>query len=420
MNNMNDPIIKAITTARVGLLFHSPFFGNLATRMHLVDASKWCKTAATDGRNFYFNREFIKSLTPNELTFLLGHEVLHCVYDHLGRKGSRDHKLWNMANDYIVNFTLVKEKLGDMPKGGLFSEKYHDGMSSEEVYRLLEQNSAKVEMTLDEHLSLDGSDGDGENGNSSGKTVTVTVMGDENGPPQLTEDDKQQIRNEMKAAIISAAQSSPAGKVPAGVRRMIDEFTSPVMDWRALLEAHIQSSIKDDFTFNRPSRRSWSPDGETIASVIMPGQNFKDTVSVAIAIDTSGSMTDEMLRDFLSEVKGIMETFDEFELWLWTFDTRVYNPKKFTPLNLDEIYSYVPQGGGGTLFESCWDFMREPFSVDPDFELDELIPNKFVMFTDGYPGGSWGEEDWCDTLFIIHGNDQIVAPFGMTAYYQKM
>jgi hypothetical protein len=204
-------------------------------------------------------------------------------------------------------------------------------------------------------------------------------MGDENGPPQLTEEDKQQIRNEMKAAVISAAQASPAGKVPAGVRRMIDEFTSPVMDWRALLEAHIQSSIKDDFTFNRPSRRSWSTEGEMLASVIMPGQSFKDTVSVAIAIDTSGSMTDEMLRDFLSEVKGIMETFDEFELWLWTFDTRVYNPKKFTPMNLDEIYSYVPQGGGGTLFESCWDFMREPMSVDPEIEIDFLdsaeLPN---------------------------------------------
>lgn len=421
MVSINDPIVKAITTARVGLLFNSPFFGNLATRMHLIDASKWCKTAATDGRNFYYNREFIKSLTPNELTFLLGHEVLHCVYDHLGRKGSRDHKLWNMANDYIVNYTLVKEKLGDMPKAGLYDEKYNDSMTSEEVYRLLEKNSTKVQMTLDEHLSMDGSDGEGDDsqGNGSGKTVTVTVMGDENGPPQLTEEDKQQIRNEMKAAVISAAQASPAGKVPAGVRRMIDEFTSPVMDWRALLEAHIQSSIKDDFTFNRPSRRSWSTEGEMLASVIMPGQSFKDTVSVAIAIDTSGSMTDEMLRDFLSEVKGIMETFDEFELWLWTFDTRVYNPKKFTPMNLDEIYSYVPQGGGGTLFESCWDFMREPMSVDPDIEIDELIPNKFVMFTDGYPGGSWGEEEWCDSLFIIHGNTEIVAPFGMTAYYQK-
>ncbi|WP_205249372.1 DUF2201 family putative metallopeptidase, partial [Escherichia coli] len=85
-----------------------------------------CKTAATDGRNLYYNREFIKALTPEELLFLLSHEVLHCVYDHLGRKGSRDHKISNMANDYIVNFTLVKERLGSMPKGGLYDDKYTD------------------------------------------------------------------------------------------------------------------------------------------------------------------------------------------------------------------------------------------------------------------------------------------------------
>ena len=111
--NMSDPVVQAIVAARVSLLFNQPFFGNLATRMELIDATKWCKTAATDGRKLYYNREFIKSLTPDELLFLIGHEVMHCVYDHLGRKGSREHKLWNMANDYIVNYTLVKEKLGE-------------------------------------------------------------------------------------------------------------------------------------------------------------------------------------------------------------------------------------------------------------------------------------------------------------------
>ena len=417
--SLNDPIVKAITSARVSLLFSQPFFGNLATRLMLVEAGKWCKTIATDGKNLYYNREWIKLLTHKELQFVVGHEVLHLVYDHLGRQGGRKKQIWDMATDYICNYTLVNSNVGDRPKGTLYDERFNDSMSSEEVYRILDQNSTKIEMPLDDHIDPStGSDGDGEGGNN-GQTVTVTVMGGPDGPPQLTENDLQQIRNEMRAAVISAAQASPAGKVPLGVRRMIDEFTTPLMDWRALLEMHIQSSIKDDFTFNRPSRRSWSPDGETLASVIMPGQNFKDQVSVAIAIDTSGSMTDEMLRDFLSEVKGIMETFEEFELWLWTFDTQVYNPKKFTPANLDELYSYVPQGGGGTLFEANWSFMREPMSVDSEIGLDELVPNKFVMFTDGYPGNGWGEEEYCDTLFVIHGNTEIVAPFGLTAYYTK-
>lgn len=418
--NMSDPVVQAIVAARVSLLFNQPFFGNLATRMELIDATKWCKTAATDGRKLYFNREFIKALTQEELLFLIGHEVLHCVYDHLGRKGSRDHKIWNMANDYIVNYTLKKENLGDMPKGGLYDDRYTDEMTSEEVYRLLEQNSAKVQMTLDEHLEMDGSDGDDGDGNGGGQTVTVTVMGDGNGPPKLTEEDKQKIRNEIKAAVINAAQAVGAGKVPAGVKRLIDAFTNPVMDWRTLLEMHIQSSVKDDYTFNRPSKRSWGVGGG--ASVILPGSNFKDTVDVAVCIDTSGSMTDEMLRDFLSETKGIMETFDEFKLTLWTFDTQVYNPAVFTPNNIDEIMDYDPQGGGGTMFECNWEFMRDPAGAgfgDVEGLGDSIEPKKFVMFTDGYPCGTWGEEDYCDTLFVVHGNTSIVAPFGMTAYYIK-
>lgn len=420
---MSDPIVDSIVKARVSLLFNAPFFGNLATRMKLIDASKWCKTAATDGRNFYYNREFIKALTDDELLFLIGHEVLHCVYDHLGRKGSRDHKLWNMANDYIVNYTLVKEKLGSMPKMGLYSDKYTDEMTSEEVYRLLDQNSAKVQVTLDEHLDMDGKGDDGEGNGGGGNSVTVTVHGDENGPPQLTDDDMQSIRNEVRAAVINAAQAVGAGSVPGGVKRLIADFTNPIMDWRTLLEMHIQSSVRDDYTFQQPSKRSWGLNG--VARVILPGQNFKDSVDVAVTIDTSGSMTTQMLQDFLSEVKGIMETFDDFKLTLWTFDTRVYNPQVFTQNNIDEIMDYDPQGGGGTLFECNWEFMRDPASAgfgDVEGIEDTIEPKKFVMFTDGYPCNGWcpaGDEEYCDTLFVVHGNTSIVAPFGMTAYYVK-
>lgn len=397
--NLNDPVVEAIVTARVSLLFNQPFFGNLATRLKPVDATKWCKTAATDGRHLYYNREFIKSLTKEELIFLIGHEVMHCVYDHLGRTGKRDHELFNMANDYIVNYTLVKERVGTMPKSGLYDERYTDEMTSEEVYALLQQRSTQVRVTLDEHLDMRAQQD--EEGNSN--EVTVTVMGDGDGPPRLSEEDLQRIRNEVKAAVINAAQAVGAGKVPAGVRRLIDAFTHPIMDWRALLEMHIQSQIRDDYTFSRPNRRSAAMD------VILPGQNLGNKVEVACAIDTSGSMTDEMLRDFLTEVKGIMDTFSDFVLDLWTFDTQVYNHQRFTPENIDSIMQYQPQGGGGTMFECNWEFMK----------AHDIEPKRFVMFTDGYPNSTWGDSDYCDTLFVIHGNTNIEPPFGLWAYYEK-
>ncbi len=243
--DMNDPVVKAIVGARVKLLLEKPFFGTLATRLEMVDGSKWCKTAATDGRKLYYNREFIKAQSMAQLLFLCGHEVLHCVYDHLGRRGSRDPKIWNMANDYIVNYTLIKEGVGKMPDGGLFDERYTDQMTSEEVYDLLIANSTTVKMTLDEHINMDSGgdeDGDGD-GDGQGKEVEVRVMG-KDGPPKLTEEDLQQIRNEIRAATLQAAQAVGAGKTPAGVRRLIDAFTKPKMDWRQLLETHIKSTSR--------------------------------------------------------------------------------------------------------------------------------------------------------------------------------
>lgn len=401
MIDLNDPVVQEIVKARVRMLFEKPFFGNLAARLVIVDASKWCKTAATDGRHLFYNREFIKGLSKNELLFLVAHEVMHCVYDHLGRRGNRDPKIWNMANDYIVNYTLKSENVGSMPSMGLYDPKYTDDMTSEEVYDDLIKNSVTVKATLDEHLELNpGGEGDGDNG-GEGRTAEVTIIG-RDGPPVLTEEDIENIRNEMRAAVIQTAQSVDAGQVPAGIRRLIADLTQPKMDWRALLDAHIRSSIKDDYSFTRVSNRSWG------TGLVLPSQNFLDTVDVAVTIDTSGSMTIEMLRDILSETAGIMQTFRDFKLKLWTFDTKTYGYKEFTPANIDEIYEYQPQGGGGTMFECNWEFMKR----------EGIEPTRLVMFTDGYPNSTWGDENYCDTLFVIHGNKTIEAPFGMTAYYE--
>ena len=113
-----DPKLDAIVrekliTARVGLLLRASFFGNLATRLKLVNADEWCPTAATDGRNFYYNSRFVNDLKPKEVEFLFGHEVLHCVYDHMGRRGDRDAQLWNIADDYCVNADLKKHRVGE-------------------------------------------------------------------------------------------------------------------------------------------------------------------------------------------------------------------------------------------------------------------------------------------------------------------
>lgn len=399
-NNL-DPIEEMLIHARVKLLFDQPFFGQLALQMDLVDASDWCNTAATDGRNFYYSREFIKSLSAPQIKFLVGHEVLHCVYDHIGRRGSRDPKIWNMANDYIVNYTLKAENVGEMPEQGLYDPAYTDELSSEEVYDLLIKNSVKIKLPLDMHLTSTGDDDqeDGQPGNGSGE-VEVTVMG-KNGPPKLTKADLEAIKQEVRTALVQTAQGLGADKIPASIRRLIGDLIEPKMDWRALLDAHIRSAVKDDYTFQRISRRTWG------GNFIFPGSDFQDTIDIVVAIDVSGSLTDAMLRDIMSEVKGIMETFRDFRIRMFGFDTQVHNFVEIKPENIGDFDTWHPGGGGGTLFECCWDYMKD----------HGIEPVRFVMFTDGLPNQSWGDPDYCDTLFVVHGSKSITAPFGITAYY---
>lgn len=404
--DLTDPVIHAITQARVKLLFTQPFFGQLSMRLELVDASEWCRSIATDGRNFYYNRDFIVGCTKEELLFVMGHEVLHCVYDQLGRRGNKNAQLWDMANDYIVNSTLINERVGSMPSGGLHDPAYHDELSSEEVYDLLVKNSAKVKMPLDMHLRHVG-EGD-EDGDGDGSTE-VTIAGDGSGPPQLTEEEMQSIRDEIKADLIRTVQSVGAGKTPKGVLRLIDDFLEPKMDWRTLLDAHIRSSIKDDYTFQKIGRRTWGSSALGGRKFILPGQDYQNTIDIAIAIDASGSLSGPMLKDFMSEVVGIMESFKDFKIKLWSFDTQVYNYAEFSGENLQDIYSWSPGGGGGTSFECNFDYMRK----------NDIEPARFVMFTDGYPNNTWGDPDYCDTLFIIHGAPHITSPFGLTAHYES-
>lgn len=421
-----DPIVKLLVKQRIKLLFDDPFFGNLATRFSLVDASSWCKSVATDGRNLYYNREFIKTLKPKELYFVLCHEILHLAYDHIGRRGNRDPKVFNMATDYIVNYTLVNSNIGEMPDGGLYDSKFTDEMTSEEVYEILMKNSVEIQSPIDEHLDQknDTDDSEGEGGGSP----SIRVVGDANGPPSLSDEDIAEIQREFKTAMLDAAAAcGGTGRLPQGVARIIGDLTESKIDWRELLDTHVRSAVKSDYNFSSPSRRSWifgRGDYSSYSPIILPGQENENTVDLAVSVDASGSMTEEMLRDLLSEVKGIMEQFEDFRLILWTFDTHVYNPKVFTPTNLDEIMDYTLGGGGGTLFECNWEFMRDTSicrNLPEDFP-ETIEPERFVMFTDGYPGNEWcpsGEEEYTDTLFVIHGSKNIEAPFGMTVYYDE-
>ena len=400
LKKMREDVLDRIIVARVGLLLRHPFFGNMATRLRIEPADEWLPTAATDGRHLYFNTQFFNAMDNKEIEFVIAHEILHCVYEHMLRREDRDPKLYNIAADYVVNNLLVRDRIGAKPKiVDCFQDFKYDKWTSEEVYEELFKNAKKIDISqlgelLDEHIDWDSEDGD-KDGDKDGK----------GGRPRLSKEDLRQIRDEIKEAMIQAAQSAGAGNTPGEIQRMIKELTEPKMNWRQLLRQQIQSTIRNDYSFARPSRKGWH------TGAILPGMNFDQTIDICVSIDMSGSISNEQGSDFLGDIKGIMDEFKDYNIKVWCFDTKVYNEDDFSADNGRDIGEYQVMGGGGTDFDCNWSYMKK----------HDIQPKKFIMFTDGYPFGSWGDESYCDTIFIIHSNHNkaLEAPFGVTAHYEK-
>lgn len=401
---MKKDVVDKIIVARLGLLLKQPFFGNIATRLRVEAADEWCPTAATDGRHLFYNTQFFNAMTTKEIEFVIAHEIYHCIYGHVGefrRLDRADPNLANIAQDYVINNHLVRDKIGMKPKIiNCFQDNKYLGWSSEEVYEDLYKNAKKIDISslgelLDEHIDWSsGSDGKDANGNNIRKPGY-----------SLSEEELEQIKDEIKEAMIQAAQVAGAGNVPGGIDRLIKELTEPKMNWRELLRQQIQSTIRNDFTFARPNRKGWH------TGAILPGMNFDTTIDIVISLDMSGSIGNDQAKDFLSEIKGIMDEFKDYNIKIWCFDTRVYNEADFTADGGESLEDYKIKGGGGTDFDCNWKYMKD----------NSIEPKKFIMFTDGYPFSSWGDPDYCETIFIIHGhpNKNLEAPFGMTAHYEE-
>ena len=423
----SEQIEDLLIKSRIKMLLtpNAAFFGNLACRLIFKDGTKWCPTIATDGKYFYYNRDFVAALhdrSEDQLLFGVAHEVLHCVYDHMGRLTRnwerpltredfpiteagfdeyieyqnsmvRDGQLWNIANDYVVNNDLIEANIGqriDLVEI-LYDFKYR-GMFSEEIYEELvqeaeENGNVRYLETFDTHLGEYGSpqEGDGEDG-----------------PVKMTDEEKEQVRQDMQGAVEQAARQ--AGKMPGALGRMIDQILNPKLNWRELLAQQIQSVIKSDYTFNRCSRKGQD------SGIWLPAMDFDETIDITIAFDMSGSIGQQPANEMISETMAIMSQYTNFKITVMCFDTQVYNVQTFGEHDMDDFSEYEVVGGGGTDFDCVYNYMKE----------EGIEPKKLVMFTDGYPWDSWGDANYCDTLFIIHGSEagrHPIAPFGITVPY---
>lgn len=392
-------IEERIKVARLQLILKRPFYGFLLARMPIIAIDDPAlRTIATDGRKIYYCAEFIDSLTNDELVFAFGHEVLHNILDHFVRREERNPEYWNMATDYAINAWLKADKVGSMPKCGLFKANY-SGMSAEVIYSHLVKQNAKIKESLDLHIIGDGNM-PGSSGGIGGEPLSAREI------------------NELRNAIINAKQindqSNGAGSLPDGLERVIGNILESKISWQQYLEKIFSESVRANYSYARYNKRNYGLD------VILPGKANGEKINVHIAIDASGSVDDEMLRKFLGEVKGIVDQYNDCEITIWCFDGGIHNVQQYDRYNLDDITSYKIAGNGGTLFDINWDFMKDPTTVEQDIINEPFVPNNFILFTDGYPCGSWGDEHYCNTIFAICGDryDSPAAPFGKTIYIE--
>lgn len=375
--NTDDKILAAQTA----LLWDHPFFGVLLLQLKKVDATDTpeIQTMATDGRHLFYHSPFVDGLTKDELVFVLAHEVMHNALEHHIRRQSRKPGRWNKAADYAINGELAECKVGRMPDGGLLEPRF-TGLSAEEIYRILD----------DENNNDDSDEGQGDPGGCGGTM---------DGCAQHDEAAKAELRAEMQTQIRQAAmtaKAAQAGQLPAGVQRIIDELLTPKVDWRQVLRRFIDESLTRDFSWAKPNRRM-IPHG-----IITPGSVSCGVSHIVIAVDTSGSINNEILKDFAAEINGAFNEGAVDKLTVIYADARVHNVEEFE--TGDELVLH-PQGGGGTAFSDTFERINTEY---PDAKATIYLTDMYV--------GDFGEEPPHAVLWGVYGRNQdfgsLNPPFG--------
>ena len=348
-------------------------------------------TACTDGRNTLYGRKFVDGLSEPELKGLILHENLHkafrhtTVWKHLYKKKPR---LANMACDYVINLMIHDSDpngiVVKLPEGGLLDEKYR-GMDAGTVYKLLEEECKK-----------------NGKGNGSGEDEEEGGQGfdehDWESAEDMSEDEKQQLAREIDQALRQGALL--AGKLSGNVPREITEAMEAKVDWREVLRDFVNSicADKDNSTWRRPNRR-WVDQ-----NIYMPSSIGEAVGRIVVGIDTSGSIGQAEIGQFLGELISICNHVQPEGIDLVYWDTEVAGHEKYDRGDFEAIMSSTkPAGGGGT----------DPRCVPEYLEKHKMNPECVIMLTDGYVG-TWG--NWKHPVFWGITSKNITADNGVSIY----
>ncbi len=400
-----------LAAARTRLILDKPFLGALALRLPMHPADPvWCPTTATDARAFYYNPAYIEQLSIEQTQFMLAHEALHCALSHFARRRHRVRHKWDLACDYAINPLLIDDGL-EAPPNALHIPMYK-GMMAEEIYPLIEDNDAS--RTLDKHAydhdhQGRGSDGglreddladrpptdkprDGERGGGiQAQSESESTGGGASQPEPLTPDEQETLNVQWQQRLAGAAQQAmQAGKLGGELARMIDHLLQPQLPWRALLARYMAARARDDYSYQRPSRR----EGDFILPTLRSHQ-----LELIVAVDTSGSIKERELAEFIAEIDALKGQV-RARVTLLPCDAELCEgaPWVFEPW--EELTSPdTIGGGGGTSFLPVFDWV----------ERTDMHPDLMVYFTDAQ-GAFPPEAPRYPVIWLVKGRSQV--PWG--------
>lgn len=391
--------IKRLLLSRMRILYNHGFYGLLL--MHMIYAvSEEIETACTDGVRITFGIDFLDSLSDSELDFVMMHEILHVVLQHCFRGDVEDPEAYNIAADIVVNSNIMLEN--GMKASSITLSKYGTSMhvapdgkegheyTAEQVYVMLPKNlNKKGNNKKGNNKSHGSADGRAKKGNnkSPGSAVgrakkeiskeqhqPVRVWDDHSRWGKYEEDDTLRDvwvkRFEDAAEAIKIRDPSNArGLLPAFAERILKELKKTQTDWRTILNDFIQEEVVD-YSFTPPDRRfDDSP-------FFLPDFNGKEdrVEDILFMIDTSGSMSDDMIAAAYSEVKGAIDQFNgKLKGWLGFFEAAIIKPQPFSDEN--EFKIIKPAGGGGTDFQIIFEYVFH--------HMSDKLPASIIILSDG-------------------------------------
>lgn len=396
-----------LARARMELLLGHPFFGAMVLRLTLREDPD-CRDLWTDGQTLGYNPETLAGRGEELLAAMLAHEILHLACEHHLRRGDRDKVLWNKACDLAINgllaeagFTLPREYPVDPAQAGRPAEAIYAALAAAREER---PGSGGKDRAKQKSRSADAAPGGGEGQNpfagkarepEAGPTedapsgrkkerqaaagdkdtpdgatrgAKTTIAGEVRDHPDLDGEPGEAARRTLAARVrqdVSQALRAAAdmGDLPASLARHLRDLARPRLPWATLLRRFILARAVSDYAWSPPSRR------HVHLGLYLPTVRSPALGDVVLAIDTSGSVDEGLLRAFCEELSGILDACDA-RLFVYACDAAASEATVHT--RHDPPPSLLLRGGGGTDY-------RPVFSK---VEQDGLAPACLIYLTD--------------------------------------